>query len=191
MRIGWVVMVGLVAMGGWLLIRYQSQQSRVAAEWKRIGSCSPVDRTSDTVNCRGVTLIEVSLPRRFAACDVIMLTHSTCSVPVNVEAAPAFRRAIEQIDAADLGRVVTRFQTVNRRRCKHAVTGRYIAGCVSKHSYGIAADIRPFADNARWPSVVAAEPDITKVIKIFERNGFTWGMHFANNPDPQHVEWTP
>jgi D-alanyl-D-alanine carboxypeptidase len=184
-------MLAVVVGGSWFGLRFRAHEQRVAAEWKRIGSCTPLSASSETVTCRGVTLVEVSLPRRFAACDVIMLTHPTCSVPVNVEAAPAFRRAIQQIDAAGMGPVVTRFETVNRRRCKNAVTGGYIAGCVSKHSYGIAADIRPFADNVRWKSVVAAEPDLTRVIRIFERNGFRWGMHFPNNPDPQHVEWTP
>jgi D-alanyl-D-alanine carboxypeptidase len=98
---------------------------------------------------------------------------------------------VARIDQAGLGRFVTEFQTVNRRRCKNARTGGYIAGCVSKHSYGIAADIRPFDDNSRWKQVVAEEPGVQEVIDIFRDEGFRWGMTFAGNPDPQHVEWSP
>jgi hypothetical protein len=169
----------------------RARRAERAAAWKRIGRCVPVNETSETVTCTGVRLVSLQLPRSFAACRRIeSRTGGTCAVPVNVEAHPHFASAVRRIDAAGLGRHVTEFQTVNRRRCKNAITAQYIGNCVSKHSYGIAADIRPFEDNARWEQVTAAQPGVQRVIDIFRDEGFRWGMNFSNNPDPQHVEWS-
>jgi D-alanyl-D-alanine carboxypeptidase len=186
-----VVVTALVLGVAWLGYRQWTTQQQVNAAWRKIGRCAPISASSDTVTCTGVRTVDLPLPRGFAACAIILAKQSTCTAPVNVEAAPYFRRAVADIDAAGLGRYVTRFETVNRRRCKDARTGGYIPNCVSRHSYGVAVDLRPFEDNAKWNAVVAAEPGLTRVITIFERNGFTWGMHFAGNPDPQHVEWRP
>ncbi len=181
----------LLGATGWFGYQAWDTQQKEAAAWRRVGSCSALNTTSPTVTCTGVTLVDLALPRRFAACKAILTTLPTCTVSVNAEALEAFQAAVTEIDAADLGRHMTEFQTVNRRRCKSASTGTYIASCISKHSYGIAADIRPFADNVRWKSVVAHEPGLMDVVRIFRRHGFRWGMQFGSNPDPQHFEWIP
>jgi HrpA-like RNA helicase len=167
------------------------QERRKAAAWKRVGSCSAVG-SSDTVTCTGVQLVKLRLPPSFAACQVIRAQNEgRCEATVNVEALQDFQAAVDQIAFEGLGRHVTAFGTLNRRRCKDARTGKFIAGCISKHSYGIAVDVRPFADNARWDEVVSAEPGAQRVIDIFRSHHFTWGMTFRSNPDPQHVEWQP
>jgi D-alanyl-D-alanine carboxypeptidase len=186
-----VILISTVAAVAWFGFSEWDTQRKEAAAWRRVGSCRAVDEVTPTVTCTGVTLVDLVLPRRFAACTEILQVKSVCTVAVNAEALPAFQAAVTEVDAAGLSRHVTEFQTVNRRRCKSASTGGFIAGCISKHSYGIAADLRPFADNTRWPTVVAAEPGLDEVVKIFERNGFRWGMNFADNPDPQHLEWIP
>ncbi len=161
------------------------------AAWKRIGSCDAVG-SSPRVNCSGVTLVQLRLPDSFAACQEIRSQNDgVCSVPVNREVLERFQGAVADIDRAGLGRTVTAFGTVNRRRCKDARTGAFIAGCISKHSYGLAADVRAFGDNARWDEVIAADPGVQQMIDVFRSHGFRWGMSFRSNPDPQHVEWTP
>ena len=189
--VGTALLVLLVGATTWFGFQEWNAQRREAAAWRRVGSCAAADSTSPTVTCVGVTLVDLTLPRRFAACAEILNRLPTCTVSVNAEALNSFQAAIAEIDTAGLGRHVTEFQTVNRRRCKSASTGSYIAGCISKHSYGIAVDIRPFADNVRWNSVVAEEPGLTEIVAIFKRHGFRWGMEFAGNPDPQHFEWIP
>lgn len=159
--------------------------------WQRIGSCSAIGQ-SDTVTCQGVELVELRLPDSFAACTEIRpLNNGACTVLVNQEVHARFAAAVTEIDSSGLGRHVTFFGTVNRRRCKDAVTGGFIDGCISKHSYGLAADLRSFADNADWDQVVAQQPGVQQMIDIFRAHGFTWGMSFQSNPDPQHVQWTP
>lgn len=160
-------------------------------EWERIGSCGTVGDSAE-VSCEGVTLVQLRLPRSFAACAAIEASNGgVCSVPVNQRVADRFQAAVTEIDQAGLGKFVTSFGTVNRRRCKDALTGSFIDGCISKHSYGLAADVRTFGDNARWGEVVAEEPGVQAMIDVFRSHGFTWGMSFKSNPDPQHVEWTP
>ena len=159
--------------------------------WDRIGSCA-ADGESTAVSCSGVALVDVVLPDAFAACTEIRpLNAGACTVQVNREVYDRFTAAVAEVDAAGLGRHVTSFGTVNRRRCKDAITGAFIPGCISKHSYGLAADVRSFGDNAKWDEVVEREPGVQRMIDIFRSNGFTWGMSFRSNPDPQHVEWTP
>jgi hypothetical protein len=114
-----------------------------------------------------------------------------CEAKVNAEAVPAFTAALQEVVAEGLSAHITQFGTVNRRRCKDALTGQYIPNCISKHSYGIAVDTRTFADNAKWDAVVSREPQVLKVIKIFQDNGFRWGGTFGSNFDPQHLEWEP
>jgi hypothetical protein len=174
-----------------VVLYVQPERERRAA-WRRIGSCREVNDTSPAVTCSGVRLVSLRLPSSFAACPRIRAkTGGVCEVPVNAEAHPHFAAVVDRIEREGLGRHVTEFQTVNRRRCKSATTGAYLRGCVSKHSYGIAADLRPFDDNTRWKQVVAGEPGVQRVIDIFRNEGFRWGMTFAGNPDPQHVEWAP
>jgi hypothetical protein len=170
---------------------YQKER-RIRAAWERVGSCEATSASSPTVTCTGVELVQLTLPNSFAACaEIRRLNDGRCFVPVNAEAAPDFQRAVARIDALGLGSHVTSFGTVNRRRCKDARTGSYIKGCISKHSYGIAADVRNFADNANWDEVVRREPGVQQMIEVFRAEGFRWGMSFSNNPDPQHVEWQP
>jgi hypothetical protein len=173
-----------------VVLYVQPERERRAAR-KRIGRCEAVSATSPTVTCSGVQLVSLQLPRSFAACPRIVRKTGTCAVPVNAEAYPHFQAAVIRIEQEGLGRHVTEFQTVNRRRCKNARTGAFIAGCISQHSYGTAADLRPFDDNSRWEQVVANEPGVQRVIDIFRDEGFRWGMSFSSNPDPQHVEWVP
>lgn len=159
---------------------------RVAAAWRRVGHCAPVGTTNE-VTCTGVHLVVVTLPPSIGACA----DGGVCRVKVNREAAPAFQGALAEVADAELGPAVTQFQTVNRRRCRDAVTGAWIPGCVSKHSYGIAVDFRPADDNVRWESVTDRDPRIMEVVAIFQRYGFRWGGTFQSNVDPQHLEWQP
>ncbi len=114
-----------------------------------------------------------------------------CVANINTEALPAFTAALGELVARGLSAHITKFGTVNKRRCKDAITGGYIPNCISKHSYGIAVDIRNFTDNGNWEAVVDAEPGLLEVIEVFERNGFKWGGTFRSNFDPQHFEWEP
>jgi hypothetical protein len=168
------------------------QERRIRAAWERVGACEAVSDTSPTVRCNGVELVALTLPPSFAACiEIRPLNDGQCVVRINAEAAPDFTRAVARVAALGLGRHVTSFGTVNRRRCKDTRTGNFIRGCISKHSYGIAADVRDFADNANWDDVVRREPGVQQMIDVFREEGFRWGMTFSNNPDPQHVEWQP
>jgi hypothetical protein len=188
-----IIVVCLVGLMIWAIASPGRAELRRRQEWKRIGSCRAVNSTSPSVTCRGVTLVQLQLPRSFAACPAIRAANPNgiCEVPVNKRVYQRFADAVHQIDAEGLGKYVTTFGTVNRRRCKNAVTGGYIKGCISKHSYGLAADIREFHDNANWAQVVRSEPKVQRVIDIFIAYGFRWGRNFSSNPDPQHVEWTP
>jgi hypothetical protein len=86
---------------------------------------------------------------------------------------------------------VTEFGTVKRRMCRDAISGAWRDGCISRHSYGIAVDVRDFGDNARWAELVAAEPRLERLVEVFEGAGFRWGGDFRSNVDPQHFEWKP
>lgn len=136
--------------------------------------------------------MDLRLPATFSVCDAIRRQNNgACVVQVNAEVHERFVAAVAEIEDKGLGSHVTSFGTVNRRRCKDAITGDFIDGCISKHSYGMAADVRSFGDNANWETVVAREPGAQQMIDVFRSHGFTWGMSFQSNPDPQHVEWTP
>jgi hypothetical protein len=175
--------LGVLLWQGW---RVFDENRRERAAWKRVGTCSAVG-TSDTVECTGVMLVALSLPKAIAACGV----GDLCEVEVNREALPAFQSALAEVVNSDLGAFVPQFQTVNRRRCKDAITADWIPDCISKHSYGIAVDFRPFSDNANWAQITDTEPGIADVVAIFRRHGFRWGGTFSNNYDPQHLEWIP
>jgi hypothetical protein len=178
-----VTLLGLLTRTG--LHRYQTQQRRAAA-WRKVGSCKAIDE-SPAVSCVGVVLTVLALPPSLAVCKTI----DPCEAQVNVEAVPAFTTALREVVVAGLSAHITQFGTVNRRRCKDAVTAKYIPNCISKHSYGIAVDTRSFSDNADWDAVVANEPEVLEVVKIFKKNGFKWGGTFGSHFDPQHLEWEP
>jgi hypothetical protein len=180
------LLAAILVVLAWQAWRVYEEDRRERAAWKRVGTCEAVG-TTETVTCTGVILVSLALPEEIDACGV----QGTCTVEVNREAAPAFRAAIAEIVDADLGSSVTEFQTVNRRRCKDAITAEWIPNCVSKHSYGIAVDFRSFTDNARWPEVTDRDPGVSEVVAIFARHGFRWGGTFTSNYDPQHLEWIP
>jgi D-alanyl-D-alanine carboxypeptidase len=187
-----LVFIGFIAVLVWAMVAPGRAELRRRQEWKRIGSCKAVSAASPTVSCSGVKLVQLELPRSFAACTAIKANNNgVCTVPVNARVYQRFADAVHQIDDEGLGRYVKTFGTVNRRRCKDAISGTFIRGCISKHSYGIAADVRPFEDNARWSAVINSQPQVQRMINIFIAHGFKWGQNFRSNPDPQHVEWTP
>lgn len=182
----WLFILTLLALVAATGLRQYLDQQRRAEAWRKVGSCTAVG-DSPTVTCTGVTITTIALPPSLGVCRAI----EPCEANVNVEAAPAFSAALREVVATGLSAHITQFGTVNRRRCKDAITGGYIANCISKHSYGIAVDIRNFADNGNWDAVVAREPQVLEVVKIFQRNGFAWGGDFGSNFDPQHLEWEP
>jgi hypothetical protein len=182
----WLFILTLLALLAATGFRRYLDQARRAEAWRKVGSCKAVG-DSPTVNCTGVTLTTITLPPSLNVCRAL----NPCEANVNVQAAPAFTTALQEVVAMGLSAHITQFGTVNRRRCKDAITGGYIANCISKHSYGIAVDTRNFTDNANWDAVVAQEPEVLEVIKIFQRNGFAWGGDFGSNFDPQHLEWEP
>ncbi len=181
-----VLLATVLAVLAWTAWQVFDERRREAAAWRRVGRCAPVGE-SDTVRCSGVHLAFLTLPRGIGAC----VGSRPCRVRVNVEAAQAFQGALRAVDAAELGGAVTEFQTVNRRRCRDARTGAWIAGCVSKHSHGIAVDFRSVDDNRHWDSVTDRDSRIMEVVSIFQRYGFRWGGNFSSNFDPQHLEWVP
>ncbi len=187
-----MIFIGILALLVWAVAAPGRAELKRRQEWKRIGSCRAVNPTSPSVTCTGVKLVALELPASFAACPAIRAANNgACEVPVNARAYQRFADAVHQIDVEGLGKYVKTFGTVNRRRCKNAITGSFIKGCISKHSYGLAADVRPFEDNARWSTVVRSQPQVQRMINIFVAHGFRWGQTFGSNPDPQHVEWTP
>jgi hypothetical protein len=177
-----LILCALIVIG-WM--QYRDRQ-RLAELWRRVGSCEAVG-DSPRVVCSGVRLTTITLPESFNICRRL----NPCVAKVNVEAAPAFRGALREIVQQGVGAQITDFGTVNRRRCKDARTGEFLANCISKHSYGIAVDVRSFADNANWKAVVRQEPEVLDVVRIFRSYGFRWGGTFQNNFDPQHFEWEP
>lgn len=181
-----LLLAGILLVLMWQAWRVFEDNRRERAAWKRVGTCNAVGATEKVV-CSGVTLVKLSLPKKIAACR----DNNLCEVDVNREAVPAFEAALTEVVEADLGSFVPEFQTLNRRRCKDAITGNWIPDCVSKHSYGIAVDFRPFTDNANWEQVTDSEPGILDVVAIFRKHGFRWGGTFASNYDPQHLEWIP
>jgi D-alanyl-D-alanine carboxypeptidase len=181
-----LLLATILAVLMWQAWRVFEENHREQAAWKRVGSCLAVG-PGDAVECTGVTLVKISLPTEIAACGV----GGHCEVDINREALPAFQSALAEVVESDLGRFVSQFQTVNRRRCKDAITADWIPDCVSKHSYGIAVDFRPFTDNANWERVTDREPGIVDVVTIFRNHGFRWGGTFSSNYDPQHLEWIP
>jgi DNA-binding transcriptional regulator YdaS (Cro superfamily) len=175
------LLLGVLAVTAW---NEWSAWRRETAAWRRVGKCAT--DASGTVSCRGVHLVDLALPPDAAACGL-----GPCTAKVNVEAVADFRAALDEAVGAGLGPAIVQFSTVNRRPCRRAITGAVIPGCVSKHSYGIAVDFRPFADNARWESVVDHDPAVGEVVDVFRRHGFRWGGTFRSNFDPQHLEWIP
>jgi hypothetical protein len=169
-----------------IVVRAGLEQRRRDAAWRRVGSCSAAG-TSPVVSCDGVHLRALVLPSALKVCRHM----HPCTAKLNIEAIPSYEAALRDVVSAGLGPYVTVFDTVNRRRCKDALTGSFIAGCISKHSYGIAVDFRPFDNNARWNEIVSAHPQVLEVIAIFKRHGFRWGGTFQGNFDPQHLEWVP
>ncbi len=180
--IGLALIIATLSFG---ISHWRAAQRRAAA-WRRIGTCRAVGDTSE-VRCSGVHLVKLKLPGSLGHCRGV----ANCHAPVNAEALPHFRLALKEVTAKGLGRYITTFDTVNKRRCKDARTGEFIPNCVSKHSYGTAVDIRDFADNTNWKSVVRRDPQVLRVIAIFRHHGFRWGGTFASNFDPQHLEWQP
>jgi D-alanyl-D-alanine carboxypeptidase len=180
-----LVLAAVLSVALWQVWRVLEQQRREAAAWRRVGSCKGVG-DSNLVECTGVKLVDLAVSPKIASCG----RFGYCTVKINREAKPAFESALAEIVRADVGSSVTKFETVNRRRCRNAITGAWIAGCVSKHSYGIAVDFRPFADNANWEQVTDRDPGVSEVVKIFRSHGFRWGGTF-DNYDPQHLEWIP
>lgn len=188
------VVLALVGSSGWFAVRSAQEFLRDRAEaaaLRRLGSCEILDPSVGTVACQGIVLATIRLPSSFAVCRRWREQGRDCIVEVHERARPAFLDAIDAIDAQGLGELVTEFSTVNERMCRDARTGGWRSGCVSRHSYGIAADIRSFGDNVEWDALVAADPRLTTMVGIWKRAGFRWGGDFDDNPDPQHVEWRP
>lgn len=180
-----ILLGAILAIMMWQGWRVYVENQRERAAWRRVGSCEAVG-TTERVTCTGVSLTDLILDPKIATCR----DAGVCSVKVNREALPAFQAALAEVVQEDLGEYVSQFQTVNKRRCRDALTGDWIPGCISKHSYGIAVDFRPFSDNANWEQVVDENPGIAEVVAIFRRHGFRWGGTF-DNFDPQHLEWIP
>lgn len=188
------VVVALVGGSCWFAVRAFQLflESRAEAEaFRRLGTCEVLDPQQGSVTCTGVVLGTVRLPSTFAVCRRWQDQGGDCIVEVHERARPAFVAAIDELDREGLGDLVTEFGTVNRRMCRDALTGGWRDGCISRHSYGIAVDVRAFADNARWGELVAAEPRLGRLVQVFEAAGFRWGGDFSNNVDPQHFEWKP
>jgi D-alanyl-D-alanine carboxypeptidase len=185
-RLGTVL--GLLIISTLMVVAVQQirESSRIAAAWRRVGSCRAPGAGPEVV-CTGVRIETITLPEQLAVCRVMI----PCEAKVNAETVAAFRASLREVVARRLSPRITSFGTLNKRRCKDARTAEFIAGCISKHSYGIAVDFRSFDDNKHWDAVVAREPGVLKVIAIFERHGFVWGGTFASNFDPQHLEWRP
>jgi D-alanyl-D-alanine carboxypeptidase len=181
-----LVLAAVVATLAWTAWGAFNEHRLTAAAWRRVGRCAPLGQ-SNAVECTGVHLVVLTLPRGVAAC----VNPSTCEAKVNVEAMPAFQGALSATVQAGLGGAITQFQTVNRRRCRDARNGAWIATCVSKHSYGIAVDFRTVDDNRHWETVTDRDERIMEVVSIFQRYGFRWGGNFTTNFDPQHLEWIP
>jgi hypothetical protein len=180
-----VAVLGVTAVA---VSRDIARKRAAAAAFRRLGMCEVVNSTDGTVACAGLALVSLRLPSSFAVCQS---RDDSCVVTIHEHARPAFASAVAEIDERGLGRHITRFGTVNQRMCRDALTGGWREGCISRHSYGIAADIRDFADNANWDAVRQREPEVDQVIDIFRRHGFRWGGTFRSNFDPQHVEWIP
>jgi len=188
------VVLALLGSSGWVAARSAQEFLRDRAEagaLRRLGTCEILDPAAGTVACQGIVLATIRLPSSFAVCRRWREQGRDCIVEVHERARPAFLEAVETIDAEGLGELVTEFSTVNERMCRDARTGGWRAGCVSRHSYGIAADIRSFGDNVGWDALVDADPRLTTMVGIWKRAGFRWGGDFGDNPDPQHVEWRP
>lgn len=180
-----VLLAAILAVLLWQGWQVYAENQRERAAWRRVGSCEPVGAT-ETVTCTGVHLVDLVLPPEIGSCR----DAGICTVKVNREALQAFRAALREVVAQELGEFIPQFQTVNKRRCRDALSGSWIPNCVSKHSYGIAVDFRPFEDNANWEAVVDRDPGIADVVAIFRKAGFRWGGTF-DNFDPQHLEWIP
>jgi D-alanyl-D-alanine carboxypeptidase len=129
------------------------------------------------VTCPSVRLAKLRLPASFGV-------GRRRTVAVNTVALEVFRRVVRAIDRAGLGPRIKQFQTVNRRQCKSARTGKFIPGCVSLHSWGLAVDINPGKLNA----TKNGQP-LAGVRKIFVAHGFVWGKTFKHNVDPPHFQY--
>jgi hypothetical protein len=139
------------------------------------GKCTA---SNGNVTCTGVRLVDLSLPASFA------VPSSQRKVKVNAEALEAFRQVVVAIDRAGLGPRIKQFQTVNRRQCKSARTGKFIPGCISPHSWGVAVDINPGTLNATKDGQPLAD-----VRKIFLARRFIWCNTFKGNVDPPHFQY--
>jgi hypothetical protein len=127
------------------------------------------------VKCPTVRLANLTLPASFGT--------SSHTVQVNAAGLEAFRRVVVAIDKAGLGPRIKQFQTVNRRQCRK-VSGAYIPGCISIHSWGLAVDIKPGTLKATYDG----QP-LAGVRKIFLSYGFVWGKTFSSNVDPPHFQY--
>lgn len=150
-------------------------QAQIRSGKTAYGKCTA---SNGNVTCTGVRLVDLALPASFA------VPSAQRKVKVNAEALEPFRRAVAAIDRAGLGPRIKQFQTVNRRQCKSASTGRFIPGCISMHSWGVAVDINPGTLNATKDGQPLAD-----VRKIFLANRFIWGNTFQGNVDPPHFQY--
>jgi hypothetical protein len=150
-------------------------QKQIRAGNTAYGKCTA---SNGNVTCTNVRLVDLPLPASFA------VPSSQRKVKVNAEALEAFRQAVTAIDRAGLGPRIKQFQTVNRRQCRNATTGKFIPGCLSLHSWGVAVDINPSNGNATKDG----QP-LAGVRKIFVALRFVWGATFSGNPDAPHFQY--
>jgi hypothetical protein len=150
-------------------------QAQIRAGKTAYGKCTA---SNGTVTCTKVRLVDLALPASFR------VPKSQRKVKVNAEVLEAFRQVVVAIDAAGLGRRIKQFQTVNRRQCKDAGTGKFIPGCISLHSWGVAVDVNPGTLEATKPG-----KPLDRVRKIFLAHRFVWGATFKSNPDPPHFQY--
>jgi hypothetical protein len=150
-------------------------QAQIRSGKTAYGKCTA---SQGNVTCTNVRLVDLPLPASFA------VPSGQRKVKVNAVVLEAFRRVVTQIDRAGLGPRIKQFQTVNRRQCKSATTGKFIPGCISLHSWGVAVDVNPGTLNATKDGQPLAE-----VRKIFLANRFIWGNTFKGNVDPPHFQY--
>lgn len=131
------------------------------------GKCTA---SNGNVTCTNVKIANLTLPKSFAT--------SGHTVKVHAVALPIFKKVVAAIDAAGLGKTIKTFSTYYPRQCKDARTYKFIPGCISIHSWGLAVDV----NNPAKPS--------KRLLTIFTKYGFYWGGLFQSNPDVPHFQYT-
>ena len=116
------------------------------------------------------------LRRQIVTTRVPVLGAVTC----HRKMVPALRAAMRELDRRGLGRLVNPGDYAGCYAPRRIRPG----GSLSLHAWGLAVDL-----NARANPFGGRSRQDRRLVRVMERQGFTWGGGFPTSPDPMHFEF--